>query len=115
MIWNRRQLLRSLVEPAGWTRAVAALREEAAVAGIALESRRCLAWRRTICSVCAERCAENAIVFSGLFAPRVHDERCTGCGDCVAVCPAGALHLAGATENPGSGTAGPPSSTGQSP
>jgi len=54
----------------------------------------CLAWHHTICSSCKEACLERAIDFAGLFRPEVN-ERCTGCGFCVGVCPAGAIETGG--------------------
>jgi ferredoxin-type protein NapG len=48
----------------------------------------CLAYHRTICTVCSERCpVENAIhMIAG--RPIVDEETCTGCGVCRHVCPA---------------------------
>lgn len=49
---------------------------------------RCLAWQKSFCTVCAERCPEpGAIVLDG-GRPILVDERCTRCGVCIAVCPA---------------------------
>ncbi|SMC08610.1 4Fe-4S dicluster domain-containing protein [Nitratiruptor tergarcus] len=50
----------------------------------------CLAWQKTICNMCKDVCLENAIEFSGLFNPQIND-RCTGCGFCVGVCPTQAI------------------------
>ncbi|WP_437283957.1 4Fe-4S dicluster domain-containing protein [Sorangium sp. So ce406] len=42
----------------------------------------------SFCAVCVERCpAEGALVME-LGRPRLDEERCTGCGRCVEVCPA---------------------------
>jgi NAD-dependent dihydropyrimidine dehydrogenase PreA subunit len=32
---------------------------------------------------------------AAIFLPEINEAICTGCGDCVAVCPTGALALAG--------------------
>ena len=32
---------------------------------------------------------------AGVWLPVIDVARCTGCGDCIAVCPTGALELAG--------------------
>ena len=47
----------------------------------------CLAWQRSFCTTCSERCPERAIVVEQ-GKPRVEEERCTGCGQCVRLCPA---------------------------
>ncbi|WP_437662419.1 4Fe-4S dicluster domain-containing protein [Sorangium sp. So ce1182] len=42
----------------------------------------------SFCSVCVERCpAEGALVME-LGRPKLTEDRCTGCGRCVEVCPA---------------------------
>ncbi len=48
----------------------------------------CLAFRGTICSVCVERCPEDGALRLEAGRPVVAPDRCTGCGDCVDVCPA---------------------------
>lgn len=57
----------------------------------------CLAERNVVCRSCGEHCADGAIRFSprlGAAAlPAVLADRCTGCGDCLPVCPVGALQL----------------------
>ena len=40
------------------------------------------------CSVCLERCPEPGAVVWQDATPRVVADRCTGCGECVRVCPA---------------------------
>ncbi|MDP2194573.1 MAG: 4Fe-4S dicluster domain-containing protein [Rhodocyclaceae bacterium] len=49
------------------------------------------------CRSCGDACAATAIRFSprlgGAACPVILAEQCTGCGDCVAVCPASAIHL----------------------
>ena len=58
----------------------------------------CLAQRGVECRLCGEHCDAGAIRFpprlGGVAAPVVDDQRCTGCGDCLPVCPSGALRLA---------------------
>lgn len=59
---------------------------------------RCLALHRVECRVCAERCEAAAIrlhIGLGKVAiPAVDEDRCIGCGDCVAACPAAAIRIA---------------------
>ena len=50
----------------------------------------CLAWQKTICSMCKDVCDVRAIDFAGLFNPQINDI-CNGCGFCVAVCPTRAI------------------------
>lgn len=57
----------------------------------------CLAFQNVVCRSCGETCEHQAIRFSprlGAAAePRLQTELCTGCGDCLAVCPTAALSL----------------------
>ena len=50
----------------------------------------------TRCGLCAEVCSEAAIDVS-LAVPEVDGGACSACGHCVTECPAGALHLTGAS------------------
>ena len=57
----------------------------------------CLALGGVECRLCGEHCDAGAIRFpprlGGVAVPLVDPERCNGCGDCLAVCPSGALKL----------------------
>lgn len=57
----------------------------------------CLAARAVYCRSCAEICPEGALRIRplprGLAEVAIDPDRCTGCGDCLAVCPADALIL----------------------
>lgn len=57
----------------------------------------CLASRRVVCRSCGEACAARAIAFApragGVAQPLVDDAACTGCGACVAICPAAAIRV----------------------
>jgi len=59
--------------------------------------RGCLALAGVFCQSCADACEPRAIRFVPLPGrppvPVVADERCTACGECAAVCPAGAIQL----------------------
>lgn len=48
----------------------------------------CLAHQGSACSVCRERCPEEGAILVTAGRPTVVAERCTGCGACVAACPA---------------------------
>ena len=54
----------------------------------AIQTNLCLAWRHVPCSVCRERCPESGAIAVEEGRPMIVADRCTGCGDCVAVCPA---------------------------
>ena len=58
----------------------------------------CLAQNRVECRLCGEACDAGAIRFppplGGVAAPVVDTTRCTGCGDCLPLCPPQALRLA---------------------
>jgi ferredoxin len=49
---------------------------------------RCLAWQRSFCTVCSERCPELGAIVLDEGRPVLVEERCTRCGECIAVCPA---------------------------
>jgi ferredoxin-type protein NapF len=57
----------------------------------------CLSTRGVTCRVCAEWCDARAIRFrlevGGRAHPEISDTACTGCGECVAVCPANAIAM----------------------
>ena len=57
----------------------------------------CLSTRGVTCRVCAEWCDARAIRFrlevGGRAHPEISDAACTGCGECVAVCPANAIAM----------------------
>jgi ferredoxin-type protein NapF len=56
----------------------------------------CFARRGIACMTCRDACADDAIRFVlavGGAQPHVDAGRCTGCGECVASCPAGAVEL----------------------
>jgi ferredoxin-type protein NapF len=57
----------------------------------------CLAQRRIECRICGDQCEAGAIRFplraGGIAVPVLDSTRCTGCGACVAPCPASALSV----------------------
>lgn len=57
----------------------------------------CIARQNVVCRTCSEFCDAGAIRFSprlgGAAMPELTDEKCTGCGACIPVCPAGAIRL----------------------
>lgn len=55
---------------------------------VRIQPEHCLAWQRSFCSVCAERCPEPGAIVSLAGKPQVVARACTGCGLCVQVCPA---------------------------
>jgi len=55
----------------------------------------CLSMHGVVCRVCGEVCEPRAIGFrlqtGGRAQPGLEPDRCTGCGACIAACPAGAV------------------------
>jgi ferredoxin-type protein NapF len=58
----------------------------------------CLAVRGVACIRCRDACPSNAIRFrprvGAPFLPEIQGESCTGCGACIAPCPASAISVA---------------------
>lgn len=61
----------------------------------------CLAAQGVVCRSCGEACDAEAIRFvaapGGISRPVLQDVRCTGCGDCLPICPSTAIRLVVAT------------------
>jgi len=51
----------------------------------------CVAHEGVICNSCKEPCIDDAILFNGMFNPVIDEDRCTGCGFCMARCPTMAI------------------------
>jgi len=52
---------------------------------------KCIAWNQTICFSCQDICQEFAIIYKGMFNPVIDLDKCTACGFCIGVCPAGSI------------------------
>jgi ferredoxin len=47
----------------------------------------CLAWRRSFCTVCVERCPVERAITMDKGRPVIDPSLCDGCGICADVCP----------------------------
>jgi NAD-dependent dihydropyrimidine dehydrogenase PreA subunit len=77
-----RSLGEALLDPATLVRQDAGVVVAVAVA----RNDRCLA-QRGGCFSCLESCPQEAIALGLGSGVRIDEERCTGCGSCVAICP----------------------------
>jgi ferredoxin len=57
----------------------------------------CLTSQGVFCRTCSEACEPDAITFTPAVGcapiPQINEDACTGCGECVGICPANALVL----------------------
>lgn len=57
----------------------------------------CLAMRGVVCRSCSERCEESAIRFrlqtGGRATPELDAGLCSGCGECISVCPTQSIKI----------------------
>jgi ferredoxin-type protein NapF len=57
----------------------------------------CITYQGVVCRSCAEQCETRAIAFQlsagRVPQPRLADEKCNGCGACVAICPVNAISV----------------------
>jgi ferredoxin-type protein NapG len=53
-----------------------------------IETMDCLAWQRSFCTVCSERCPVPDAITLDQGRPTIDASVCTGCGVCLYVCPA---------------------------
>lgn len=64
----------------------------------------CLALNGVSCMTCRDACPQAAIMFrpriGGPFFPELRESACTGCGACIAPCPAQAITIARQTAEP---------------
>ena len=53
-----------------------------------IQGRHCLAYQRSFCSICSERCPVEGAIKVEMGVPQIVADACTGCGICFDVCPA---------------------------
>ncbi|WP_338547881.1 ferredoxin-type protein NapF [Roseovarius phycicola] len=62
----------------------------------------CFSRQAVTCRSCQDNCEAGAISFrlqlGGRAEPQIDDFNCTGCGDCVSICPAAAISLTQITD-----------------
>ena len=69
--------------------------------GVARIGKACLDRQGIVCQACRDACPTFAVGFlplaGGISTPVVDESRCTGCGECLSVCPVHAITLEGIT------------------
>ncbi len=64
---------------------------------VAVIGDRCLARHGIVCRSCGDACEARAIRFpprlGGVAMPLLDSDACSGCGECISVCPAVAISL----------------------
>ncbi len=60
---------------------------------VEIDESACLAHQRSFCSVCSERCPVPSAIVVTAGRPRIDPAGCTGCGQCIPVCPAPVMAL----------------------
>jgi ferredoxin len=67
----------------------------AAIAAVRIDAK-CLDVNGTTCRLCEEHCEEFAISFQlmagGRAVPMIDEASCSGCSQCISICPTGAIH-----------------------
>ena len=57
----------------------------------------CLSINAVVCRACGDSCYEQAIRFKlqvgGVSIPIIDDDSCTGCGECLSICPKNAVSI----------------------
>ena len=59
---------------------------------IQINEEKCLSWNKVMCMSCKDPCLDNAILFQGLFQPKIKNN-CTSCGFCINICPTNAIEV----------------------
>ncbi|MCP4271503.1 MAG: ferredoxin-type protein NapF [Gammaproteobacteria bacterium] len=64
---------------------------------IVMLNRGCLSEQNTLCRSCGEVCEHEVLRFplsaGGIVSPEINEEKCNGCGACIAICPTRALEI----------------------
>jgi len=58
-----------------------------------IDTAKCMSWNSTMCFSCKDPCLDNAIEFTAMFKPIIHENLCTSCGFCIGVCPSDAIKI----------------------
>jgi ferredoxin-type protein NapG len=58
-----------------------------------IDEERCIAFKRSGCTICVDKCPEEAIELVGTDRLKIVEDRCNGCGLCENICPVGLPRL----------------------